>query len=333
MSVKPVLFFIFLLFLQITSKAEEHLISLNDFDLGVPNAGYYIEEIIDARDEKYCIGFVQKGVSNKKVAAFFEKGLVPELEHFFANSIKKQEGGMGLILRVNKLFIYETTYSTREFAVAEANVTFIKKEKDKYFELFEVGHAIEKSGLDVTKSHGKNIVQALRECFNQFNEKKEFDDLVFQAIDESELNVNPINKRIYKILNTAQYRKGVYKNFNDFLLASPHQHMPFSIDYRENKKKKVEYATLLWDSKIKKEGKEIWGFSDGRNNYFRIENWYYKISREDSLFLVKAPGFGDGSAVVTGAILGGVVGALIAEGISSNSHNFKDYKIDFPPVK
>ena len=311
------------------SFAEKHYITLDGARLGIMlgKPGYFIEDIIDARDEKYCIGFVQKGMANKKVPAFFEKGLSAEFMGLFSSFFKKQESDEAIFLRVNHLFVYEVNYPEIQFSVAELNVSFLKKEGDAYIELLQTGTISHFNGMDATKKHAANIAIAVGNCLEEFKSRKKNHALNDIKIPTSEVKKNPLPEKEYNIETAAVLKKGLYRYFNDFRDNRPGQNDSYSIEYHFDKKKNVSYAEITWDNDIPKDGRQIWGFNDGKDSYVRLLHNFYKIKKGDKFFQVRAPQVKSGAN--TGAAIGGLLGAFIGSSILSESNNYEDYKLDF----
>ena len=327
---KPLAFSI-LFFTVITLFANPIIIDLSDVYLNgkMYEQDFFIEEVIDARSEKYCLGFVHKGMANNKKPAYFQQSLEQELHGFFAKTFKKGDGKESISIRVNHLFIYEVIYSDREYAYAELNLSFLKKNKNHYIELLEVGTSAEKIGMDVTKHHPTNIVNAIGGCFKEFNEKRKKGQLQNKEIALSDIGEYSLRAKDYPVFNSPSASKGIYKTFNDFRQNKPRSITDFDLDYYRDEDINLIAADLYWDKNTPKEERKIWGINDGENDFIRIGKSFYKITKKEDEFQVVAPLVKNNNGVLIGAALGGVIGGVVGGLMDGSFVKYDEYRIDF----
>lgn len=307
--------------------ADVHSIYLRDFSLALSEFDYYVEKVIDVRDAGNYIGFVRKGLGDRKVPATLgEQSAADELQMLFNRSFANMPGKRPLTIRVNKLLIYEVVYTSKAYAFAEVNLTFLAKNGDVYVELYETGTMVSKQGLEVTGSHEKNLIQALDICFKQFRAFAKRGVLKGTTVSTEELLVNPIGKRHYPIETASEYPKGIYYSLSDFLNNTPDTSVEFTVEYKPKKKEEDLEAIPHWTDPVLNHT-ALWGFSDGKQIFVFLDGYFHLIQKEANNFIVYAPDLKKGGAVMTGAILGGLVGALLADALE-NPKEIK-YKIDF----
>src|SRR5690606_18161338 len=186
---------------------------------------FYISEIVDARSNKDIIGIVQRGLNNKQQVAKFKNGLQPELKSVVAD-LYQQSNLTPLIVRVLKLNVFERTLLNSETAIAEVIVEFYTKTNAGMALVKSAASTVTSSGLDVTKSHGRNIERCLVDCLNQVNtflshKPHTFDDA--PAVDYKTLFETPdaLAEYKYNILVDRSRVKGVYRNFIEFRDNAP----------------------------------------------------------------------------------------------------------------
>ena len=325
--------FILSLFAISNLVADEHYISLEKFKLNLDSLEFYIEDIIDVRQEKQCIGFVQKGINRQKIPAYFNKGIKEEFKGLLSKSLSRNNNSQPLIIRINKLFIYEVTYLDKEVAIAELNISFITKKNTVYYEIFMGGTAVEKYGIDVTNSHGKNIKKAIEKCFNQFNERIREGKIKEKMLTLKELYINPLHNIKFEIITADNYKKGIFKTYFDFINNTPDTTKDFSIKYRKSSDKEASKAVPIWNydnSKIVR----IWGFSDGKKIFKNINNVYYALVKKNENFILyayppDAYPLDFGSTAYLGAMMGGLIGALLFTAIEAATTKKIKYKIDY----
>lgn len=311
--------------------AEEIFIDLSEIFLkGSPfDEAYFIDEVIDARKEKYCLGFAHKGLGNKKNPVFSQAPLEKELLAFFSKTLTNKKEKEALSVRINHLFIYEVIYQNREYAFAELNISFYKKEQGHYVELLEVGTAVEKVGMEVTKHHPANIANAISECLKEFKVKWTSSELNDTVIDFSSIEGYDLNEKKYPVFAAPEMSKGVYKTFNDFRFNRPAHTTTYEVEYYNDTKKGVTVADLFWEKSVPKKERKVWGFCDGTDNFMRVGKSFYKIKQEGKVFKLLAPKVQSGSSVVAGVMLGGVIGGMVGSLVDAASVKYQEYNIDF----
>lgn len=328
MKWKNVLLWLLLFWGPIAFAADEHRISLEKHFFDLRRTGIIIEKVIDARTDTFCVGFAQKGIGNKKVPAFLDRGVVGELEALFSRSLADREKGLRLTLRINHLYLFEVPYGNRQVAVAEINVSFLEREGDAYRELYEVGSSAERYGIDVTGGQAKNIVKALETCINQFSARQKAGRLWARLVPPEQLGTWTLQPDRYAALSTRSYPRGVYASFGDFRDNTPDSTLAFSVTYDKPDKDGQVTARLEWNGDQPEE-QGAWGFSDGRDVYIHLGRRYYRLNREGDAFsfLARAPETGAGSA--WGGILGGVIGSLLVTALEYSTKENMTYRVNF----
>ena len=317
----------FLLCLSLLLSA--HIASANDFfitlkseKITVANFPYRVADIMDAREQTYCIGMVQRGMTNKRTPAFLKEGLTTEFGYLFANSFANESVKKSLVLKINKLQIYEITYAKREVAIVELGITFFEKEGDALVEVHETGITLERSGLEVTRKHDENIAKAVEKCLLDLVERQQ------RGLTYRHPSGTP---RTCPIVLDATPKPGIIRTFSDFRENTAREEAahPYKLDIKENGKNSIVRAKPDW-LKTKPEG-DIWGISDGQHVYINLGSGFFRLTKEGGEFLLFGPSPKDNTgAVLLGSALGGLVGGLIAGAMSADYTNkeMTVYKID-----
>lgn len=315
--------FISLFLLPCFARANDFYITLRNEKISVPGFLHRVVDIVDAREQTYCIGIVQRGMGNKKVAAFFKDGLKAEFGYLFANSFAADAQSKPLVLRINKLQVYEITYSNREMGIVELSISLLEKEDDHHVEIYETGVTVErKSLMDVTSAHDANIAQALQNCLVDFVDREQR-GLTYRR----PANENPV----YPVLQETILKPGIFRTFNDFRdnAAQEDPAFPYTLEVWGSRKNDIVQASVKWKGSIPVT--EIWGVSDGQYAYINLGNGFFRLTKENDAFVLFGPSPRDGTgAVMLGAAMGGIIGGLIAGAISGgySSRDMTKYKID-----
>jgi len=306
------------------ASANDFFISLKDEKIQVANFPYRITDIVDAREQTYCIGMVQRGMNNRRAPAFLKAGLKAEFDYLFANSFPQGGESKPLVVQVNNLQIYEITHSNRELAIVELSLTFLEKEGDALVEVHQTGITLERSGLEVTKRHDTNIANAVEKCLLDLLDRRR------RGLLYRHLTGTP---RTCPIVQDAAPKPGIFHTFSDFRENTPLNDpaYSFSLDIKENSKNSIVQAKPDWQKKAP-DG-DIWGLSDGQHVYLNLGKGYFRLVEENGEFLLFGPAVKDNSGTVfIGAALGGIMGGIIVGVVLSNSgYSNKEmivYKID-----
>lgn len=322
-----------LLFVSVAAALANQVLTLNLSQVQLTASDYekdfFIADVIDARPEKQCLGFVHTGLVNNRKPVYSQRPLDDELFVFFAKTFQKEAGKAAIVVRVNHLFIYEMIYNDREYAFAELNLSFLKKENNHFIEMLETGTTVEKTGMDVTRHHPVNIANAIAACFKEFNEKRKTGNLLNRVVATSEMKTYPLSGRDYPVFHARPAGKGIYKTFNDFRQVQP-QPMPLcGVEYYRAKDKSVVVADLTCGKTTAKDVYQIWGFNDGTDDYIRIGKSFYQIKNTGEGFRVMAPVVKNNNGAVVGAAAGGIIGGLVGGLIDAASVKYSEYQLDF----
>jgi len=309
---------LFLLFLLATGHrvlAIDYEISLKDLVVTSSMRGYYVEKVINVSSEESCIGFVQTGMFNKQVPAVMNPTISGEVEECLKRSIPENKSLKPLIIRINRLYIYELTWSSKEIACIELSVSFITRDSTGYTDRFLAGVSFSRNGLDVTGFHSDNIIQALGECFDHFQKASELGKWQHRPISENELMQNPLNSpRKFAVFKNKPTR-GLFKTFYSFRDGHPDSATKFIVNYKIPKKDTLRVrASLELPDHLSQ--KEYYAFCDGKDLFVWAGSGFAKVIRRDSAFYVKVDAHdaneGASSGVYMAGLLGGALGGLLA---------------------
>ena len=183
------------------SVYSQTLISLSAREVAIRHPTFYISEIVDARSNKDIVGIVQRGLNNKQVIAQFKNGFQEELKNVVAEFLQPQANLTPLIEHVLKLNVFERTLLTSETAIAEVIVEFYTKTNAGIALVKSSASTVTSGGLDVTRSHGRNIERCLADCLSQVNTFLSQDTPTFDmtsTIEHKKLFETPDALREYK---------------------------------------------------------------------------------------------------------------------------------------
>jgi hypothetical protein len=267
---------------------SQTLISLDGKKAAIKNPKFYISEIIDSRSNKEIVGIVQRGMNNKQEIAQFKMGFQDEMKSCLFEFLQPRPGPTPLIVRVLKLNVFERTLLTSETAIAELVVEFYKKTDRGMTLVKSAGSTLTSNGIDVTRSHGKNIQLCIADCLSQVNtvlDKQESAFDVPSSVEYKKIFDTPdiLNENQYPILKDTSLVKGVYKNFIEFRDNAPGIIVDFSI------REKANYTGAAYDvtrGVIKTADgtvANVWGYSDGKRIFVKLGEEFFQVLTEDGI--------------------------------------------------
>lgn len=304
------------------SSAQDFTLTLAGKTIDYPEFPYYVEQVSDAREQPFTLGFVQRGMNNRRVAAYSKEPLADELAGLFARSFgDKSSGKAAIIVRINHLFIYENTMPNSESAFAELGLTFFEKTDSGLVERYTVGVLSEQRGLDVTKKHDDNIVAAVRKGLGTFIARKKSGFCRSKPVDLSALQRAP-EAADYPVWAAEKPQAGIIRTFQDFLdnTAAPEKGHAFTLKKLPANRDYPERFRVVWETDP---AIEPWGLSDGEYLYRRVKDLYYRLERTGENFELVAPAPPDKDDIMTGWLIGGAIGGAIAASADGPPKRFR----------
>jgi len=287
-------------------------LSLDKQRLHLYSNNFFVDSVLDARNQNECIGFVLRGLDSRQTAAYFERPFCEELQDLCSRSLAKEDNSIPIIIRINKFLLSEYKLSDAAFNIVEINISFITCCDGKYYEIFQGFASTDNAGLSNSGSSVHNIAEAIAYCFNDFIEHYKKGNLENRPIDENQLATNSLELQRFNIEQVQDTIRGIFNTFSDFLDYQVDTTKSFNMEYIPGKGDLPAMADARWtqdNNKIE----NIWGISDGKLFYIRLNDHYYPLYQHNGYFRAKAlkegPSFEDLSPVIAAGIFGGIIGA------------------------
>ena len=306
-------------FLGSTSYAQDDVYKIRLFGVScnILLKGYYVEKVINAQDEDTIIGFVHAGMFNKKRLASLGTSITDDISKYLKIVLPPNGEAIPLIVRINKINICEVTTGT---ALAELNLSFIRRDGARYYHLFDAGTCIQEQGIDVTHTHAENIVHAIITCFSDLRTALLTNRVDNREISEKELLMNPLkDPTVYPVFHTVKIPKGVFRTFYDFRDCKPDTLMAFEIRYKSKKDTATSKASISYSEFYGPEN--FWGFSDGNSVYIRIMKNYYKLYPRQNAYISLVSHEDMSSAYAATGLMFGLLGTLTLAAVISATDN------------
>lgn len=251
-------------------------------EIKLKERNFFITQVIDARhlDLPKRIGFVKKGVANRKQAALFTNNADITIANFLQSALPKMPNNDSIILKINHLKVGEKTNVTTETAFITADFDFIRKTSQGYFLIDNQSIYLSRwSLLDVTRLHIPNIITALDSVLNRFQTQKRWSLPIDSLIEIDTAALMYIRKA--PILTDTVLKKGIYTSFSSFRNNAPT--MPYHFEtVIFDSSEKIDTILLITDAKGKqrhpKDKDHIWGFYNGEKVYIFHNGFYSPLT-------------------------------------------------------
>ena len=250
---------------------KNFIVSLKAESLVLPNRGFYIDSVVDARSIVTNIGMAQVGMNNRQVEAQLDKPFAQAIAAYFQATLPRQTRQQRIIAVVNDLRISEKTYKMKERGLAEVEITFCRIDSGKLYRLYTTVKQVESGGMDVSAGHPRRLATALNECVEDFN-STDYRTNPGTPV-ESDLSWNTTDPE-RNILLCSNRIPGIYQKFGQLRSNSPQQ-----------EKVLMEPRGILFmvrDSESKARLREPFGICDGRFLY--INTYFYNVNAGKGMF-------------------------------------------------
>ncbi|WP_422090908.1 hypothetical protein [Tenacibaculum ovolyticum] len=297
---KKILIFLIAIVFNTSVKAQKktHVIELKIEKEQKVN-DFYISKIIDNRLIKSNIGFVQKGLFNKRVVAVFPDSIQSYLNSKLYEIYPKREGTAPITLIIHEFNISEQTKALSEKGIFRTQLEFAQEKSGKLYSLWYLESVVEGGGLDVTKKHGARIIKGITESLIEFS-KSNWKDKKGELIEL---------KSSIAFDYTHIPKPGLYSNFSK--LAKNEPFLEDNYIFLRKKNKKIEKFKLL-NSDEKKINKRVIFVSDGEDIFMHASRYSYDSHFIKSLLIGKYIYFEDRVSDPAAAIAFGLIGAALS---------------------
>lgn len=319
---------IWILCYSVVYGQSDYQLSLTGQRINITVNQIWINEIIDVRNDKSNIGFVQKGISNARRNATFEKSFESELKDFINSNLKLSENPLLVALRVNHFHISEETRFSSEFAYAEISVDLLVKAGESYHFVKQLEAKTQVKGMDVTSKHPKNIAAAFEEIFANVNSDDIKSRLGENApIHKDSLEISSLAVKNLRILEKYQFpfltenmKDGFYNSFYDFRDNKPSDGPNiYLLKKDKSKKSEVDEVIPYYSDSNKKLKDDYWGFCLNDTIYIQADKKYFPLEFDGNSYTFYAYRGSDpnyynpsaGAAATAGILGGAIAGAAI----------------------
>jgi hypothetical protein len=246
--------------------------------------------ILDSRDDTASLGYLSKGSTAKKY--IFKSGTQTELSNWYYTYLNPREQNLALTLLVN---IKKLRLSNEIMPVTQENghtgqshngwekgviikIEYFLQQESSFFPLYRFD-----SVITSTKTLPKNADDYISTALKLSMEKLFSLDLEKISSSKNKIaftDILRVNEQRYKypIYFDSVFKKGVYKNFDEFRMNEPSM-----VDFEFRKGK---WGDILFVKKGNEEypARDTWGFCDGKNIFINSGDKYSKLIQSGNSF-------------------------------------------------
>jgi hypothetical protein len=290
--------------------------AIQDFTINLPaakitNSLYKTVRLVDVRTDPQNLGIVQLGAFNRKARVVTEVPLSEQLSKVMAalTDSTAQEGELFLLLR--QLSFAEVTGAMSERGYCHFRAVLFAKKEDSFQKLDAIDTVVVIKAMDVTKATLR-AGSALLTGMLAANLAKEADgSATFSSTDV--IHFDAVEKKSMPLYNTATYKDGLYKTFDEFKRLQPGE-TSFETEFGKDSSLtavKTQNEKGKW-SKVSK--KELYAVVFNGQPYIVTEFGFYPLRKkeDDFYFSGKAKVAANSSDVMMASLFFGVIGGLIA---------------------
>lgn len=300
-------------------------ISLANELVSVDSIRYSIVDVVDGRNDKLSIGWVQTGIANKKKFARFPQPADSEIMQLLRRSGIIRDEGPKVVLRIEYLAVSEQTRAMSETARAQVTLDLFRIDGDQAVLVGREYATVEDRGMDVTSMHAGNIARAIGNILTAFNKY----DLSGAAEENRVASVDGVAsfsddahvELAAPVYMVTQYPEGLYASFDEF-----RNNMPSITDgYEVQDGKQVKVRWVDGGGRKKRVRENVYALAHGNRLYIFFSDNFYLIEKQSNGFYFHGPDVPDAGAVIAGGVLGGALGgAIVGAATATNTI----YRID-----
>lgn len=300
--------------IAVFANAQDFNIDLEKLELtGLKEASFHVDSVIDARANKVTLGYILEEKSREYTTVFPVSPVATSLQAVLKNDEKNAANCV--IIRLNRLFIYQTSIKGTRHLSVEASLTFITKSNREYLEQFTSTQTLRKEAQYGNRLVSELIQEALDICLQDYVKRKKSGMLSNVLISEKDLNTGFSGNEV-TVKNMPYHIRGLFYTFYDFRDYSIDTKTPFLIAVVKSELHEPRQVKLKFNDRSMRK-KEIYAFSNGKNLFVKTGKYYIEVTDTSGEFWLNR--YEEFSTTTTeynaGIVVAGVMGGLVGVGI------------------
>jgi hypothetical protein len=290
MKLKLILLCFFSCFIQKTNSQNFTYISLkNETSDSKQKLGFKNFIIIDARQDSSKVGYYSSDNVHMYELSFkngLSSALTVYLNNYYKNAFTDSDYSVLIVLKKLWISQFDTTLTignnltgSGKIIIEKLKIEFYIKNKSNYYPLLRVDSSFFTTQRNSRRAFGSEIADGISSCCDRL-----FSIDIPHILQKKKYNLSQVqefsNQLLDKpILHTIEYKKGIYKTFDEFLKAEP------SMSYKSINKKKYGDVLFLDDGTGNEyPSNKFWGYSDGKDIYIISGKNFFKLNRVQNTF-------------------------------------------------
>ncbi len=299
------------LLISLNMFGQRFTVTLSDLELTTP-ISFAVDTVIDSRVNRESIGYIFDKKTKNYTTAFptakVDSSIIASLK-----PLSKTEGEP-LLLRINRLFVYQTTIYGKRHISAEVSITFIAKNNQKYLEQFTSTKTIRDEARYGNHVAGLIIQEALDSCLLHYEKRKKAGILSNVPISKKDLNTK-FEADQATVKKMPYFIRGLFYTIYDLRDYSIDTKADFYVEFLKSNHKEPQTAKLKFDDKSMRK-KDIYAFSNGKSIFVKTGKYYTELTDTSGKFwLNHYDEFATNTQYNAGMIGVGVVGGLVGVGV------------------
>lgn len=320
-------FFLFIGGISVAFAQKPEYVHLSAEKTKIEKSVFSQIEVVDTRFDKEYMGFVQKGLMNRRAPVKLKRPLSEEVKEFalqLIDSADKEDGT--LLINIRNFFMSELTGAFSESGTFVLKASFYYKRNDKYDLMFSVDTSIVVKSMDVTHK----LLRTVNLQWGRYIEKAATFDLAQIGTEgawtyDDIQDVDLLEKKQLPVFNTDLPERGLYLTYEDFK-----DNRPTETNFIKEIHNKTKAQLFFYTKKDGTKGKPVmkrdyYAICDGEGLYISTQYGFYPARKQgyDFFFTGMVAEAANASNVAMASLFFGVIGAAVASIPSKGMYEFK----------
>ena len=317
------------------AQAAPQTVTLKDNKLFV-KTNFVCAGVIDKRIVKSNIGYVRKGLENRKTRALLNGDFTETIHNHINGMIKPSAYPERIFIVFHEISIREEIINLSKKGACEIEIEFVQQIDSSYYSLGIYSTLVEKFNLGVTKSHSLALSKCLQSCLNDFVQSN-----WLRNASRVKININsPAPSYDYQSIP----EKGGYLSFIKLVKKEAIDNYDFTLINKNSDPSGLRYK--IKDKTTRYEAGNIPFISDGIHFYINAsvycDNNYFVRAKQTGRYIYIEDSYSDKGATLAygliGAALSNKLRGMVLDTANGEISLLTEYHLlfllkDYPDIK
>lgn len=245
--------------------------------------------VLDARQDSSKVGYYSSDNIHMYALSFkngLSSALTDYLNDYYRNAFTDSD--YSVLIVIKKLWIsqFDTTLTigsnltgSGKIVIEKLKLEFYLKHQNNYYPFLRNDSSFITTQRNSKRAFSGEIADGITSCCDRLfaiNIPRILQKKKYDLVQVEQFNSQLLDK---PILHTTEYKKGIYKTFDEFLKGEP------SMSYKSIDKKKYGDVLYLNDGTGNEyPSNKFWGYSDGKDMYITSGKNFFKLTRVQNTF-------------------------------------------------